>query len=88
MPDGGASEILVFNSRRSGATRSPFDRLLVPPWLRARARAARWRSRAFVLEIEAEGYPSLYIELQPTQKLKATLANPTIRRFLIHYFEL
>ena len=26
--------------------------------------------------------------LQPTQKLKATLANPTIRRFLIHYFEL
>ena len=26
--------------------------------------------------------------LQPTQKLKANLANPTIRRFLIHYFEL
>ena len=25
---------------------------------------------------------------QPTQKLKATLANPTIRRFLIHYLEL
>ena len=26
--------------------------------------------------------------IQPTQKLKANLANPTIRRFLIHYFEL
>ena len=26
--------------------------------------------------------------LQSSQKLKATLANPTIRRFLIHYFEL
>ena len=27
-------------------------------------------------------------KLQPTQKLKAILANPTIRRFLIHYFAL
>ena len=26
--------------------------------------------------------------LQSTQKLKADLAKPTIRRFLIHYFEL
>ena len=26
--------------------------------------------------------------LQPTQKLKANLANPIIRLFLIHYFEL
>ena len=26
--------------------------------------------------------------LQPTQKLKANLATPTVRRFLIHYFEL
>ena len=26
------------------------------------------------------------LDLQSTQKLKAILANPTIRRFLIHYF--
>ena len=29
-----------------------------------------------------------HARLQPTQKLKATLADPTIRRFLIHNFEL
>ena len=32
--------------------------------------------------------PLVVVRIQPTQKLKAKMANPTIRRFLIHYFEL
>ena len=33
------------------------------------------------------GSSSTAVLQQSSQKLKATLANPTIRRFLIHYFE-
>ena len=58
---------------------SPSGRGVQPALADRRAPAQRGPVREGGQRVRADG------TLQPTQKLKAILANPTIRRFLIHY---
>ena len=58
------------------------------PLRRPRRTCCCGSSAAWARESESRIVAKCGEDLQPTQKLKANLANPTIRRFLIHYFEL